>query len=148
MPDIKARGTLHGHDIEAPVVNPGDCDGRVWLIEIGCGYSSAFYAVEAFSAEAAINEFSGSQWGHLILVEDKDLGDYPEDSRYYNDGGQVCDLDHLMIHGRENARLFYKDYESPWPCTYVGEGLPDEGVSSLIYNEYIEWVESDPRRTA
>ena len=144
MPDIKARGKLGDHDIEASVVNPGDWYGRVWLIEVGCGYSSVFYAVEADSVSDAIDEFSGSQWGHHILVEDKDLDDYPEDSRYYNDGGQVCDLDHIHVHGREVPHMS-RDL-SPWPCTYVGEGLPDEGVASTIYSEFIEWVEADPRR--
>lgn len=54
---VKARGKLGGHDIEAEVVNPGNWFGRVWLVEIGCGYSSVFFAVEADSVTDAIDEF-------------------------------------------------------------------------------------------
>lgn len=143
MLDIKAYGKLNSFDVEAPVVNPGDWYGRVWLIEVGCGYSSLYYAVEADSVTDAIDQFSGSQWGHHILVEDDYLDDYPEDSRYYNDGGQVCDLNHIMIHGEDLSR---RSESSPWSCVYKGEGLPAEGVVPNIYNEFLEWVESDPRR--
>ena len=56
-----------------------------------------------------------------VVVSDQDLGDYPEDERHYGPSGQVLDLDHLMIHGREGT-------DCPFPCVYHGDGLPPEGV--------------------
>ena len=52
---------------------------------------------------------------HLIIVEDKHLGDYPEDGRHYSGSGQVLDLDSLMIYGQEGS-----DY--PFKCRYFGDG--------------------------
>ena len=56
-----------------------------------------------------------------IVVEDADLGDYPEDERHYSGTGKVLDLDHLMIHGQEGS-------DCPFPCRYFGDDLPTEGV--------------------
>ncbi len=128
---ITAKGKLHGHDIDAECINPGDWFGKTWLIEIGCGFSPFFYAVEADTVTDAIDEFSGSKHGHHIVVEDADLDDYPEGSRYYNDGGQVCDLDNVMIHGEE--RPGRRNDHTPWPCRYYGEGLPEAGMTPLEY---------------
>ena len=49
------------------------------------------------------------------------LSDYPEDDRHYSGAGQVIDLDHLMIYGKEGS-------DCPFACLYFGEGLPVEGV--------------------
>lgn len=57
MSDVIAKGKLHGHDIEARAINPGDWWGKVWLIEIGCGFSLIFFAVEADHVTDAIDEF-------------------------------------------------------------------------------------------
>ena len=123
MSEIKASGNLHGHDLkDIPVLNPGDWFGKTWLIEIGGSYSSLFLIVEADSMSDAIDELADNEkYGHLIIVEDEYLRDYPEDDRHYGPSGQVLDLDHLMAYGREGAEI-------PFPCRYHGEGLPTEGV--------------------
>lgn len=120
---ITARGNLNCHDLtDVPVLNPGDWFGKTWLVEIGGSYSSLYLVIEADSMCDAIDELADNEkYGHLIIVEDKDLGDYPEDDRHYSGSGQVLDLDHLMIHGREGS-------DCPFPCRYFGDGLPDEGV--------------------
>ena len=41
---IIAKGNLNGHDIEAEVINPSDWFGKIWLVEIGCGFSSRLFA--------------------------------------------------------------------------------------------------------
>lgn len=70
----------------------------------------------------AIDELADNEkYGHLIIVEESDLGDYPEDDRHYGPCGQVLDLDHLMAYGQEGAEI-------PFPCRYHGKGLPDGGV--------------------
>jgi len=123
MATITANGTFHGHELtDMPVVNPGDWFGKTWLIEIGGSYSPLFLIVEADSMSAAIDELADSEkYGHHIVVEEANLGDYPEDGRHYGPSGQVLDLDHLMIHGHEGS-------ETPFSCSYYGEGFPPEGL--------------------
>ena len=123
MATITANGTFHSHELkDMPVINPGDWFGKTWLIEIGGSYSPFFLIVEADSMSDAIDELADHEkYGHNIIVEEADLGDYPEDDRHYGPSGQVLDLDHLMIHGLEGSK-------TPFPCMYHGEGLPTEGV--------------------
>lgn len=136
MSEIKASGNLHGHDLtDLPVLNPGDWFGKSFLIEIGGSYSSLFLVVEASSMSDAIDELADSEkYGHLIIVEDEYLGDYPEDDRHYGRSGQVLDIDHLLLYGDERSR-------TPFPCRYHGEGLPDEGVLPAEF----EHVDADLR---
>lgn len=123
MAKITANGAFHGHELkDMPVINPGDWFGKTWLIEIGGSYSPFFLIVEADSMSNAIDELADHEnYGHHIVVEEADLGDYPEEDRHYGASGQVLDLDHLMIHGHEGS-------ETPFACTYHGDGLPTEGV--------------------
>lgn len=120
---ITARGKLNGHELkDIPVLNPGDWFGKAWLIEIGGSYWPLFLVVEADSVQDAIDELADHEkYGHLITVDEPDLGDYPEEDRHYGPSCQVLDLDHLMIHGQEGA-------DCPWPCLYFGDTLPDMGV--------------------
>lgn len=128
MCKITARGTLNGQELkDIPVLNPGDWFGKCYLIEIGGSYWPTYLVVEADSVSEAIDELAENQkYGHLITVADEDLGDYPEDDRYYGPNGQVLDLDHLMVHGQEGA-------DRPWPCRYFGDGLPEAGISPGDY---------------
>jgi len=128
MPTVTATGKFNGHDLtEMPVLNPGDWFGKAWLLEIGGSYWPLFLIVEADSAQDAIDELADNEkYGHQIVVDDANLGDYPEDERHYGPSGQVLDLDHLMIHGQEGV-------ETPFPCLYVGEGLPAEGMKPADY---------------
>jgi len=123
MATITANGAFHGQELkEIPVINPADWFGKTWLIEIGGSYSPLFLIVEADSVSDAIEELADNdKHGHHIVVEEANLGDYPEDDRHYGPSGQVVDLDHLMVHGQEGSK-------TPFPCTYHGEGLPVEGV--------------------
>lgn len=123
MTTITARGTFNGHDLkDMPVLNPAGWFGKTFLLELGGSYWPLFLVVEADSVTDAIDELAESEkYGHHVVVADEDLGDYPEEDRHYSAGGQVLDLDHLMIHGQEGA-------ESPFPCTYHGHDLPPEGM--------------------
>lgn len=123
MITITANGTFHGHELtDIPVINPDDWFGKTWLIEIGLGYSSTYLIVEADSMSDAIDELADNEThGHHIIVEEANLADYSDEDRHYGPSGQVLDLDHLMIHGQEGSN-------TPFPCTYYGEGLPPEGV--------------------
>jgi hypothetical protein len=120
---ITARGNINGHDLtDIPVLNAGSWFGKTWLVEIGGSDTPLFLIVEADSMCDAIDELADNEkYGHLIVVEDKDLGDYDFDDCHYGPSGQVLDLDHLMIYGQEGA-------DCPFPCRYYGDELPEEGV--------------------
>lgn len=124
MSAIKARGSFAGQGLnDIPVLNPGAWFGKTWLLEISGSFWPLFLVVEADSVTDAINELADDpRYAFHILVPDADLGDYPEDERHYSPSGQVLDLDHLMIHGREGA-------DCPFSCLYRGDGLPPEGVT-------------------
>lgn len=128
MCQITAKATLNDHELtDITVINPGDWWGKTWLIEIGGSYTPLFLVVEADSVQSAIDELSeNDKYGHLINVDDDDLGDYPEDERHYGPSGQVLDLDHLMIHGTEGS-------DCPFPCRYYGDELPEEGMTPADY---------------
>lgn len=134
MNEIKASGTFGGQELKDIIVlNPGGWFGKCWLLEIGGSYWPLFLVVEADSVSDAIDELADSEkYGHHIVVPPEDLGDYPEDERHYGASGQVIDLDHPMIHGQEGA-------ETPFPCTYHGDGLPPEGVKPTDFC----WQDSD-----
>ena len=120
---ITARGTINGHELtDILVLNPGNWFGKAWLVELGGSYSSLYVVIEADSMSDAIDELAENEkYGHQIVVADEDLGDYDLENCHYSGTGQVLDLDHLMIHGREGS-------ECPFPCRYFGDGLPEEGV--------------------
>ena len=122
--EITANATFHGQELkDIPVINPGNWFGKVWLVELGGSYSPLFLIVEADSITDVVDELADNEkYGHQIIVDDADLGDYPEDDRHYSSCGQVLDLDHLMVYGDENG-------VQPFPCRYFGKGLPIEGIS-------------------
>jgi hypothetical protein len=120
---ITATAKFQDHELkDIPVINPGDWFGKTWLVEIGGSYTPLFLIAEADSVSDAIDELADNEtYGHHIVVDDADLADYPEDERHYGPSGQVLDLDHLMIHGKERS-------DCPFPCLYHGDGLPAEGI--------------------
>lgn len=129
--NVTANATLKGHDLtDVPVLNPGAWFGKTWLLEIGGSYWPLFLAVESDSVSDAIDELAeNGTYGHHIVVADADLGDYDLETCLYGPSGQVLDLDHLMIHGREGA-------EQPFACRYFGEGLPSDGIEPKEFDEY------------
>ena len=136
---VTASATLHGHELkDIPVINPGGWFGKAWLIEIGGSYTPLFLIVEADSVGDAIDELADDKkYGHQIIVAESDLEDHPEDSRHYGPSGQVLDLDHLMIHGKERTDL-------PFVCRYHGEGLPAEGICPTRFGEESDDEDAEP----
>ncbi len=49
-----------------------------------------FLVIEADSISDAIDELADNEkYGHLIIVDDADWDDYPEEDRHYGPSGQV-----------------------------------------------------------
>lgn len=146
LPKITARGKLNGRDIEAIAVNPRDWFGNTWLIEIGCGYSSAFYVVEAGTEQDAIDTLADSdEYGHLINVDDQaeiaavqaipcetadDCAEY--DRRVEQNGWDTAGNDSHFV-DLENVRIYGSYCQNgkgmPWPCLYY---VPD-GISPIDF---------------
>lgn len=128
---ITAKAKLNGHDLtDIPVLNPGGWFGKTWLLEIGGSYWPLFLIVEADSVSDAIDELADHEnYGHHIVVDAADLGDYDPETCRYGPSGQVLDLDHLMIHGQEGTKR-------PFDCRYFGDGLPTEGIEPSEIDEY------------
>jgi len=128
MPTITANGEFQGRELkDMPVLNPGDWFGKTWLIELGGCAFPAYLVVEADSVDDAIDEMAEHEkYGHQIVVEEADLGDYPEEDRHYSGSGQVLDLDNINIYGEERVK-------QPFLCTYHGPGLPAEGINPTDY---------------
>jgi hypothetical protein len=123
MSEIKARGMFGGQELKDIVVlNPGGWFGKTWLLEIGGSFCPLFLVVEADSVSDAIDELADHEkYGFHIVVPVEDMDDYPECERHYGPSGQVIGLDNLSVYGQEGA-------ETPFPCTYHGDGLSPEGV--------------------
>lgn len=150
---MKAKFNLHGQEIVADVVNPCQWFSRkFWCVEVGCGFSSFFYVVEADCEQDTIDTFVDSRFGRLVIVSDPDmvwlcprddghtLGEdkvcldcgeqgceYPDPDIYSMEGnaGETCDL--------ENMRIYEVD------PTYFGPGLPEEGIDPYtLYRSCLE----------
>lgn len=130
MNKVTASATFNGQQLkDIPVINPGDWWGKTWLLEIGGSYWPLFLVVEADTVQDGIDELADDEtYRHHIVVPEIDLGDYPEESRFYGPSGEVLDLDHLTVHGQERV-------EVPFPCRYHGDGLPPEGICPTRFGE-------------
>lgn len=128
MCNITARAKLNGQQVvDIPVINPGHYCGKTWLIEIGGNVSPLYLVVEAESVTAAIDELADDEeYGHLITVDQEDLGGYSPETCHYGPSGKIVDLDWLTIHGQEGC-------EQPFPCLYHSDCLPDVGIDPVDF---------------
>ncbi len=164
MAKVTAHGKLNGHDIEAEVINPGDWFGKVWLIEVGCGYSSVFYAVEADHLTDALDVFVGSDIGKKqVGIPESDYGDYGYDvnpgdtigGKEITAKGKMNLKGEFFAEGDEKGKYLTEPYTGsggeladldhvayhgqegvklPWTCEYAVEGV-EELVNPLEYGQ-------------
>ena len=90
----------HGHVNCVKVdnlVNRGEWWGETYLIEVGMGYSSLFFVVEAGNEQDALDTFADSKYSHLIDV-DHDGIEYDIEYCYAGNDGHAVDLDYVAIH--------------------------------------------------
>lgn len=162
MPVIKAKGKLHGQEVEATAVNPGDWFGKVWIVYVADCFDPPLYAVESDTCADAINEFIESEHGKIERIDVESAGgDYgykvsPGDQvggQTFTEAGWI-DLKGNFTTDPEKGKYIHEpdttgqgeiyDGESvmvvgeerselPWPCLYFGEGLPACGVDPRNY---------------
>lgn len=119
---MKFTATMHGHEISGDCVNPGEWFGKVWVVEIGCGCSSIFLAIEADTEIDAIDVLADSeQYGHLINDPDNEENEDVDVCRAGNDSHAV-NLDNVLIHG-----IFVENGSRKTPFEQK------EGCSNLLY---------------
>ena len=120
-PKVTFRYQLGEHDINGPVLNPGEDSGNVWLLTVGVGYSSLFYAIEADYDHTAIDILADDDtYGHIIRIDDDTIDDYGDDI-HYSDCGHPIDLDNVHIDKISSGLRYYSAY------------LPDKGVLPKSY---------------
>ncbi len=139
---VRAIGKLGDHQIDAEVINPGDWWGKVWLIEIGHGISSSYFAVEGDTLQHALDEFADSAYGHLIHIDiDVEGGDYGcqmskgdtikdgvvlEEDSWVNLKGEISDtsLSECSYYGNAGTpcdtdhMTYHGDERTGWKCVY------------------------------
>lgn len=83
-------------------VNPDEWFNKTWLIEIGAGFFSLFYVVEADHESDAIDELTDSEFGHIIKTDE--LCKYCEvddidhcECTYAGNYGDRVNLDYVSI---------------------------------------------------
>lgn len=155
-------------DIE--VLNPGDWWGKLWIVEVGCGYSSVFFGVEAGSIYEAIDEFAEGKYGHHVRIDDASRVDYgyevsPGDiigGVEQSESGWI-DLNGVFTKDEAKGRFLSEPYvtgqgvecdlEHIWvhgPCQgsktryfgdYEGNLLPEKGVRSTNFDSWRNHIE-------
>lgn len=93
-----------------PVLNPGRCCGKTWLIEF-ISDLPIMLIVEAESVcEALVVLNNDPEWGdHVYVVHDND------------EAGRVFRTQRVQVHGQADCDL-------PYPVRYHDEGYPDQGI--------------------
>jgi len=85
------------HTVIAKYINFNDWFGEAWLLEIGIGYSSLFFVVEAECEEGVIDEMTDSDYGHLIEVSEDDLPEDEDYRTYAGNAGVAVNLDNVSM---------------------------------------------------
>lgn len=83
-------------------VNEGDWFGKCWLIEIGVGYFSLFYVVEADAPSDAIDALVDSEFGHILKTDELcaacEVDDHDNcQCTYAGNFGERVNLDNVYI---------------------------------------------------
>lgn len=135
------------NECTAPVVNPGDWWGMAWLVTHAVSYFPDQAVVEADNPGNAEDIWVESKLGVHARISDDELKDYqtspgrggenPEPPEYgcsFTGDGTAYDSESIQITGREYGGGYSNKKYVPFPCLYVGPGIPPEGVNSKRYS--------------
>lgn len=101
---MRFQAKMDGREISGDVVNPGDADGRCWIVENGIGYSSFFRVVEAYNVGDALDRLTDSEdHGHVVRMEPDDDRYHDNDTPRAGNAGEPVDLDNIMIHSTDRV---------------------------------------------
>lgn len=146
---VAAKYQIEGTPAEdyryAPVVNPGDAEGKAWLVVPAVMMEPPEYVTESKYVTGAEDPLIDDELGKDYRISEEDLKDYqtspgrggenPEPPEYrcgWTDGGNHPYDEELMhVYGDETARV-------PWACAYIGPGIPPEGIDPTHYRRH-EW---------
>lgn len=110
---IWASCVFHGCELGyLPALNPGQFEGRTWLIEY-VGDVPIWLVLEAASASDALDVLNNDpEWGdlfHVLIAGDED------------DPERIQGTQYVRVHGEAFRH-------SPYPVRYHDEGFPDRGI--------------------
>jgi hypothetical protein len=115
---------LHGHRLTGiPAVNPGDQFGKAWLLEIGGHVDPLYLAVEADTAQDALDALADSdEHGHRIRIDEPAMGDYAEQVHAGDIiGGETLERDGWLDLA---GKLYAEDPGLAEPCRLGNAGEP------------------------
>lgn len=123
----------------APVINPGNAFGTVFLLTPETWYDGPVYAVEATGVSDAESDFIESKYGEHHRLDATELKDYitdpgewgdnprpPEYRCAFSDNGTPYDSESIYVNDTAMACHFDT-------IRYVGPGLPPDGVKPSQY---------------
>lgn len=120
------------------VVNPGDDCLGLHLMAIACGHFSVYILVEGQTENDAIDNLSSSKWKDTIVIPESDLGDYNEDSIYWNDEGEPCDISDIYHIKKVYS---YRNNLCQKRILYISDRVDMQGDEYLIPKEGILFSE-------
>jgi hypothetical protein len=114
---IRASCQFNGCELNSlPVLNPGRCLGKTWLIEL-LGDVPILLVIEAATFYDALVVLSNDpDFGQAVYVAHVQNDDNPED-----ESGRVLDTRNVRVHGQGDSDL-------PYPVRYHDEGYPAHGI--------------------
>lgn len=142
---VIAKGRLGDHEIDAEVVNPGGWWGKLWLIEVGLGYSSVYYAIEAGSEQDALDEFADSKHGHHIHIDiEVEGGDYGTELHSGDTFGDTQITSKCWANLKGELVTEYEKFKYlNEPCYLGNAGTPCDTQNILIHGPMKDFVYFD-----
>ena len=132
-------GMMDGDWSYAPVVNPGDADGKAWCVVPATWPGGPEYIVESKSVTGAEDHLIDDDLGKDYRIPVEDLNDYSDPvndgvREYYcsfTGSGHPYDHEAMFVYGRDDEFV-------PFRCAYFGPGIPHKGVHPWRYANFGE----------
>jgi hypothetical protein len=112
---IWASCNFNGYDYDyLPVLNPGECGGKTWLVEL-LGCVPVLVVVEAASVHDAL----------IVLSRDPEFGEGIQLAR----DGKSSEADCRRVFNKQNVRVYGQaESDLPYPVRYHQEGFLADGI--------------------
>lgn len=134
---VVPRAHANDDPLEAPAVNPGECDGKTWLVGIEEHADVKFFVVEARYTTDVEDKLVDDPLGAFLRLDPAHLGDFvtdagdadhpPEYSCHFSaDGNHPYIWEDISVYGAEYLN-------PPYAVSYVGPGIPGREMAPVDY---------------
>lgn len=118
---VKAHFIYLDKEVQAVVINPGDHQGRSWMVFIDNQAWPDYFIVEARSPTMAEDVFVSSEYGKDARLTTEDLEERSPDAVHWTSDGIPYESEGIMVNGADDEQI-------PWLCKYHATGLPAAGI--------------------